>query len=212
VDLTLTIPANSGILLALLSKEIAMTNQYTYSPPFTEEELFDYYVNQEMSQSEIAVRFGVSQHVVQRAMKKMGVLTRKACSRNQKGSKNNHWKGGRVLVAKTKRQRGERTSFGNGYYYILDPEHPNANKSGYVAEHIVIATRKRGIPLVKGEVVHHINLNKHDNSPENLVVTSQRPHAIWHVQLEEIAVGLMNDGLVTFSSEHGYEWKGGDIK
>jgi len=182
-----------------------MSNQYTYSVPFTEEELYDCYANQCMSQVEIACKFGTTQKVVWRAMKKMGILSRKAAIRNQQGEANKNWRGGRVLSATTKRQRGERASFGNGYYYVLDHEHPNANKSGYVAEHIMVAVKERGAPLVKGEVVHHINLNKHDNRSENLVIARRKEHAIWHVQLEEIAVSLMEEGLVQFSREHGYE-------
>lgn len=182
-----------------------MSNQYTYSVPFTEEELHDCYVNKGMTQDEIAKAFGVSQHVVWRAMKKMNIPARRAIKRDQRGSKNAYWRGGRVLVGKTKRQRGERASFGNGYYYILDREHPNANKSGYVAEHIMVAVKERGTPLVKGEVVHHINLNKHDNRSENLVITSRKEHAIWHVQLEEIAVAFIGEGLVSFSPEYGYK-------
>jgi len=187
-----------------------MSNQYTYSVPFTEEELHDCYVNKGMTQAEIAEVFATSQHVVQRAMKKMHIPARKAIKRDQRGSKNSYWGGGRVLCATSKRQRGERASFGNGYYYLLDYEHPNANKSGYVAEHIVIACEQRGAPLVKGEVVHHINLYKHDNAPENLIIANRKQHAIWHAQLEEIAVAFMKEGCVQFSPDSGYE-KGGDI-
>lgn len=46
--------------------------------------------------------------------------------------------------------------------------------------------------------------------PENLVIVDRRAHAIWHVQLEEIAVGLMDQGWVGFDSERGYFLEGGD--
>ena len=91
-----------------------MTNQYTYSVPFTEDELYDCYVNKKMSQDEIANLFNTSQHVVWRAMKKMDIPVRKRIKRDQRREKNANWQGGRVLVAKTRRQRGERSSFGNG--------------------------------------------------------------------------------------------------
>lgn len=181
-----------------------MSNQHTYSVPFTEAELVHDYCTLKMSQTEIAAKYGTSQKVVWKAMRKMNVPTRVAAKRDQKGPNNSFWNGGRVLVAKAKRQRGERSSFGNGYYYILMPDHPNANRSGYVAEHIVVITEHMGRPLAAGEVVHHINLNKHDNRLENLAIATRPEHANWHNQLEELAVlMLLEKGLIKFDPENG---------
>jgi hypothetical protein len=137
-------------------------------------------------------------------MHKMGIPTRKAAKREQRGVLNSAWKGGRILSARNKRQRGERASFGNGYYYILDPTHPNAGSGGYVAEHIVIATRERGRALDQGEMVHHVDLDKHNNAPKNLAITTSRQHAEWHCQIEEIAVSFIREGKVAFDAARGY--------
>lgn len=50
-------------------------------------------------------------------------------------------------------------------------------------EHRVIAAKMLGRPLRTGEVVHHIDGNKRNNTPENLMVfSSQAEHAAWHMQ------------------------------
>lgn len=56
----------------------------------------------------------------------------------------------------------------DGYIYVLNKKHPNAAKSGYVAEHIVIMTQHIGRPLRKGENIHHKNGIRDDNRIENL--------------------------------------------
>jgi hypothetical protein len=179
-----------------------MANQYTVSYNYTDEDLYKLYVEDGLTQQEIADLSGTRQSVVSRHMKKAGIPSRRAAPRNQTGEQNNNWKGGRILQARKAARPGIADG---GYWYVYAPEHVNATRAGYVAEHIKVATDAAGVAgLEPGQVVHHVDLDKRNNDPLNLVIVDRRTHANWHVQLERIAVSLMQRGMVAFDPEAGY--------
>lgn len=186
-----------------------MSNKYTYSAPYTEKELFDLYVNNGHSQTEIANMFGVSQHKVLKDMRKMGIQARKSKRRNQYGENNSSWKGGRILV-NYKTPYGHRylsnRNKNKGYYMMRTPDHPNAGKNGYVFEHIVVALKNENRKLLdnKIECVHHINFIRTDNRPENLVICTKDKHREYHAKLESLVGELLDKGVVGFNKELGY--------
>ena len=70
-----------------------MANKYTAHPIPCKSELERYYHDMNMSQSEVGAQYGVTQKVVYSWFKKLGIESRVPKKRNQKGEKNDNWKG-----------------------------------------------------------------------------------------------------------------------
>ena len=91
-------------------------------------------------------------------------LNRSAANR---GEHSGNWKGGSKKTSK-------------GYIQILMPEHPRADRNGYVFEHIVVFERETGIEIPPDCCIHHINGNKSDNSLHNLCMIHHTAHTVMH--------------------------------
>lgn len=76
-------------------------------------------------------------------------------------------------------------SYMGNYRGIYKPDHPRAYSNGYVYEHILVAEAKLGRPLAPSECVHHIDLDKTNNHPDNIqVFASDSEHARFHNDLK----------------------------
>lgn len=64
-----------------------------------------------------------------------------------------------------------------GYRSVYRPDHPCANRKGYVYEHRFVMEEHLGRCLVGDEVVHHINETPSDNRLDNLRLMTAAEHS-----------------------------------
>ena len=69
-----------------------------------------------------------------------------------------------------------------GYVREYSPDHPNADRQGFLFQHRLVAECYLGRLLTKKEQVHHKNGDRQDNRWENLEVMSQQEHYAHHHQ------------------------------
>lgn len=163
-----------------------------------------YYV-QNMTQTEVANELGVSQRVVFKFMRRNNLPARKAAKRYQTGELNSAWKGGKRISEQ-------------GYVEVYMPGYDHVQPNGYAKEHIYVAEKMLGRRLLfygvgdqRNEVVHHINGNKKDNRPDNLLVLTAREHmklhkAVTKEQLDAVLLGrirqLESELRIAVTKEH----------
>lgn len=68
----------------------------------------------------------------------------------------------------------------HGYKLIYKPSHPDARPDGYIFEHRLVMEQKLGRRLLKKEKVHHLDHDKLNNTPNNLIILSNSDHMKEH--------------------------------
>src|SRR5690242_4368171 len=72
--------------------------------------------------------------------------------------RHHHWNAeGRVLTT-------------NGYVMVRARDHFHVDGKGWAHEHVMLAEKALGKQLPRGAQVHHVDGNKQNNAPNNLVV------------------------------------------
>jgi len=77
----------------------------------------------------------------------------------------------------------ERTILQTGYVNVRVLGHPRADKWGWIKEHMIVAEQKLGRYLLPNEHVHHIDCNRQNNHPDNLMVVDITEHQKYHSHL-----------------------------
>ena len=94
----------------------------------------------------------------------------KCTGSSQTGENNPAYNGGRYIC--------------NGYWVRFVPDHPNATAKGVMLEHRLVMEEKLGRYLTREEVVHHIDFDKLNNHPDNLMLfPDQGSHIRFHAKL-----------------------------
>jgi hypothetical protein len=97
--------------------------------------------------------------------------------------------------------KGGHTVKMNGYLFELCPNHPKANAWGFVQQHKLVAEDKIGRYLRPGEVVHHIDEDRANNTSDNLQVMTQAAHRKLHArmladkQMAKLTLGMVREAL-----------------
>lgn len=88
------------------------------------------------------------------------------------------------------------------YKQVYLPDHLDSNKNGMIKEHRLVAEQKIGRRLLLTEVVHHIDGNKFNNDPDNLMVfRTNNDHSAFHKGLR-----FEKDNNVYYCPDLKSEW------
>lgn len=128
----------------------------------TPEELRELYLRQGKSALAIASQFGVTHTTVKARLLEFDIPIRSLKQAAAQGENHPHWKGGRYESG--------------GYAYIKSPNHPRANRAGYIPQHVSVWEYTHNQRLPEGYLVHHLNDIKSDSRPSNLFAMPKRKH------------------------------------
>jgi hypothetical protein len=75
----------------------------------------------------------------------------------------------------------------HGYEELYMPWHPNSSANGYIRTHVWVMSRMIGGPVPDGYQVHHMDGNKTNNAPSNLMLCTPTDHTRMHILMDAFA-------------------------
>lgn len=157
--------------------------------PLEIEEVKRLYNEEQRSVFYVARTFGASRPTVRRYLEENGIRVRDMSEQMRieykrpgykeriaprafdksmlKGPGSPTWSGGRKLST-------------DGYWLVYVPNHPSADRNGYVREHRHVMEQHLSRLLTAKEVVHHLDEDKLNNEIKNLEVLTNSEHARLH--------------------------------
>ncbi len=115
-------------------------------------------------------------------LKRRGTIQAMTLRRKQLGAQHGpNWKGGRWF------SKSFRT------WYVYAPGHPRA-RNGSVQEHFLVAEKRIGRSIKKGEVVHHLDEDPSNNADLNLCVMTCSEHLVLHRTLGDVGIAMLISG------------------
>jgi hypothetical protein len=135
---------------------------------------------------EIGEELGIDHSNVLRFLVSRGVTLRTRCAARKQAFQRGRAR--KKFGARNPAWRGGIKKHSEGYVLHRKPDHPRADCSGYVPEHVLVMERKLGRNLRCSEVVHHVDEDVTNNSPENLILCSCRAE---HSRIHAKRVGGM---------------------
>lgn len=109
-----------------------------------------------LSTTQVGARLGVAAPTILRALRIQGAQLRS------------------ISDAKVLRHAGAKSKQTGGYIFV------RTGKGQRKLEHVLIAERALGRAMTRNEHVHHINCDRADNHPENLLICSRAYHTELH--------------------------------
>jgi hypothetical protein len=166
----------------------SITDPSTHPYPLDKEEVARLYYDERLPLPEVAALAGTSRQRLSRWMEFWGlprrtsIESRSIFTDRRRASRPAGW------IGKQWKHHDTKTMF------TYAPDHPRSRSKGIMPVHVLVAEHRVGRYLDEGEVVHHLDGDRYNNSPQNLCVMLNREHLILHRLLGEVGVAMLADG------------------